>query len=93
LGYDAELTASPTPAFIYGELQLRIFCFPAFDVCRRPGSEKLRNTVHLLVVVVVEHTLIWAMNEVWPSTTDHDGVVWRWELVVVVLRSRQQRYL
>ena len=79
------LTSRPTTTFINSTFKLRTLSLPAFNIRRRPRSEELRNTLHLRVVVISQHALLRAMSEIGPSAADHDGVVWRWHLMVVVL--------
>jgi hypothetical protein len=79
------LTSRPTTALINSTFKLRALSLPALNVSRRPRPKELGNTLHLRVVVISQHTLLRAMSEIRPSAADHDSVVWRWHLVVVVL--------
>jgi hypothetical protein len=81
----SKLTSRPTTTFINSSLKLRTLSLPAFNIRRRPRPKELGNTLHLRVVVISQHALLRAMSEIRPSAADHDGVVWRWHLVVVVL--------
>jgi hypothetical protein len=82
---DPKLTSRPTTTFINSPLKLRTLSLPIFNITRRPRPKELGNTLHLRVVVISQHALLRAMSEIRPSAADHDGVVWRWHLVVVVL--------